>query len=285
MQLDGAAAHLAVSGLADAAGLGVEEAAEGILEVVDHHMQRALRAVSIEEGADPRQSVLVAFGGAGGLHASRLASSMGIGTVLIPPLSGVFSALGLLLAAPRSDRVRTVLLAEENPSLGSEVESLLSDARTAYRVDAGSEPASESVSAEVRYVGQSHELAVQAVPNWEELRASFETAHQAKFGFVRESQPIELVNLLAEVVGEAPLNWNDLPELSTNQVPQLKTTNLWRSGSERDVDLWNRKTLPAGFECTGPALIVDDNSVVRLEVEDGLGVHNDGTLEIHGGSV
>lgn len=284
MRLDVGAGRIAVAGLAGSVGLGAEEAAEGILEVVDQHMQRALRAVSIEEGADPRRSVLVAFGGAGGLHASRLASSLGIGTILIPPLSGVFSALGLLLAAPRTDRVRTVLLAEGDPSLGDKAEVLLVDARSSYVEDGVGDVSSKSVSAEVRYVGQSHELAVPLGPGWDELRTSFEKAHEAKFGFVRESQPIELVNLRAEVVGKAPLSWDDLPELSTGLVPRPGTTSLWSAGSQRDVDLWARGDLPAGFECKGPALIVDDNSVVRLEEGDRLGVHGDGTLEIHRGA-
>ncbi len=110
--LDLGLARDAVGRLAAAAGLSVEAAAAGMLEVVDSHMEHALRSVSVEEGADPREAALVAFGGAGGLHATRLARRLGMKTVLVPPLSGVFSALGLLLAAPRADLARTVMAAE-----------------------------------------------------------------------------------------------------------------------------------------------------------------------------
>jgi N-methylhydantoinase A/oxoprolinase/acetone carboxylase beta subunit len=108
--LDVVAAEAAAVRLAGEAELSVERVVAGVLEVVDAHMERALRSVSVELGADPRDSVLVAFGGAGGLHAGRLARRLGITKVLVPPHSGVFSALGLLLATPRSDSVRTVML-------------------------------------------------------------------------------------------------------------------------------------------------------------------------------
>src|SRR5690606_31369670 len=103
LRLDVGAARAAMARLGEAAGLSVEACAAGMLEIVDSHMEHALRAVSVEEGADPREAVLVAFGGAGGLHAGRLARRLGIPTILVPPLSGVFSALGLLLSPPRLD--------------------------------------------------------------------------------------------------------------------------------------------------------------------------------------
>ena len=103
MDLDIEAARRALAVLGADLGLEIEDVAAGVIEVVDTHMERALRAVSVEEGVDPRESVLVAFGGAGGLHATRLARRLGMRKTLVPPLSGVFSALGLLLASPSSD--------------------------------------------------------------------------------------------------------------------------------------------------------------------------------------
>ena len=150
-------------------GIGVEEVAAGIIEVVDTHMERALRAVSVEEGVDTRNSVLVAFGGAGGLHATRLARRLGMRRTLIPPLSGVFSALGLLLASPGSDASRTVMLDEGSTRLALVTEEILDEASGTYRSDHGSGPLSRKAWAEVRYAGQSHELPVSLVPDWARL--------------------------------------------------------------------------------------------------------------------
>ncbi len=120
VRLDLGLARAALARLGALAAMDPEATAAGMLEVVDSHMERALRAVSVEEGADPREAALVAFGGAGGLHATRLARRLGMRTVLVPPHSGVFSALGLLLAAPRIDVARTVMAAEGAVDLDAE---------------------------------------------------------------------------------------------------------------------------------------------------------------------
>ena len=131
--LDIGAARHALGLLGAELGLEIDEVATGIIEVVDTHMERALRAVSVEEGVDPRNSVLVAFGGAGGLHATRLARRLGMRRTLIPPLSGVFSALGLLLASPSSDASRTVMLEEGSTRLAPMAEEILDEARGTFR--------------------------------------------------------------------------------------------------------------------------------------------------------
>jgi N-methylhydantoinase A len=110
LPLDPEAALQALEVLGQVPGLDPTQTAAGMLEVVEAHMERAIRAVSIEQGADPRRAVLVAFGGAGGLHSSGLARRLGMHAVAIPPYAGVFSALGLLMAPPRLDGARSVLL-------------------------------------------------------------------------------------------------------------------------------------------------------------------------------
>jgi N-methylhydantoinase A len=269
VDLDAEAARAALEVIGHRTGLGVRGVAEGIIEVVDAHMERALRAVSVEEGSDPRDSVLVAFGGAGALHATRLARRLGIETTLVPPLSGVFSALGLLLARPGSDAARTVMLGEGDVALTGSRHQILAAARAAFAADHRHEPEHEEVWADVRYVGQSHELTVMLAGDWPELRAGFEEAHLARFAFHRPGEAIEVVNVRAEATGSPPITWDDIPKLKE------------RAGSlEIGSGVLRRELLAPGDSVEGPAVVVEADSAVWLEPGDLMSVHEDGTLEI-----
>lgn len=280
VDIDGSKARSAVDLIGSVLGLGTERTAAGIIEVVDTHMERALRSVSVEEGVDPRQSVLVAFGGAGGLHASRLARRLGMTRTLIPPLSGVFSALGLLLARPSSDATRTVMLEEGSALLGGAVDAIVADARETFSKDHGLAGLEIELRGDVRYSGQSHELSVPLTGNWEDIRRFFESEHRARFGFLREDQPVELVNVEAEVTGRAPLGWGDLPDLKPMAPPIPSRTISTVGARGLDIDVWERTGLPPGFETHGPAIIVESDCAIWLEPDDRLAVHDDGTLEI-----
>lgn len=266
--LDVEAGRTAAERLADEAGLEVDRVLSGVLEVVDAHMERALRAVSVEEGTDPREAVLVAFGGAGGLHASRLARRLGMGQVLVPPDSGVFSALGLLLATPRADTARTVMLAAGDDRLAPCLKMATQDASERFSTMFGHHPVSTTVTADMRYVGQSHELEVAATDSWEVVSARFHQVHRERFGFDRPTEPVEMVNVRAVATGTPPITWSDLPARSKTSTP------IGESG------VWRRDSLPAGFVTTGPGVVVEDNSATLLEVGDQLAVLEDGTLEI-----
>ena len=261
------AARQALDGLAERAGLSSSALVQGVIEVVDSHMEHALRAVSVEEGADPRQAVLVAFGGAGGLHAARLAARLGIGKVLIPPLSGVFSALGLLLAERRTDTARTVITTPDDPGLSEAVAAVGREAAASYRQMFGSGHRTLSFTADVRYRGQAHELEV-AFGDVELIAESFEEAHRERFGFNRPGEPMEVVNLRAAASAPAPLTWERIPRPPTRGVPVA------------DNGVWQRQTLPAGFEITGAGVIVEENSAVLVEEGSRVVVLDDGTLEM-----
>ncbi|MET0566782.1 MAG: hydantoinase/oxoprolinase family protein [Acidimicrobiia bacterium] len=271
--LDIWAARRALGLLAADLGIGVEEVAAGIIEVVDTHMERALRAVSVEEGVDPRNSALVAFGGAGGLHATRLARRLGMRRTLIPPLSGVFSALGLLLASPSSDAIRTVMLEERSTRLAPVTEEILDEARGTYRSDHGSDPLNLRAWAEVRYAGQSHELPVSLVPDWARLRQEFEDVHQARFGFTRAGEAIELVDVRAEAIGRSPITWADLPLVTASSAPTVVDRRS-------DVPIYSRVALAPGDQIEGPAVVIERDSAVWLERGDRMSVHGDGTLDV-----
>jgi N-methylhydantoinase A len=268
VRLDVAAGRRAAERLAGRVGLDVDRLVSGVLEVVDAHMERALRAVSVEEGADPRQSALVAFGGAGGLHAARLARRLGITRVLVPPHSGVFSALGLLLATSRADAARTVMLDDGDDRLGTHVAEVKAAAESRFVPMFDRKPDDVAVTADMRYMGQSHELEVPAEGGWKSLGRRFHDTHRERFGFDRPGEALEVVNLRAVATGSPPITWSDLPELPAIGDPV-----------EHD-GVWQRDSLPAGYELEGPAVIVEDNSATLLAEGDRLVALSDGTLEI-----
>jgi N-methylhydantoinase A len=271
--LDIGAARRALGLLGANLGMEIDEVAVGIVDVVDTHMERALRAVSVEEGVDPRNSVLVAFGGAGGLHATRLARRLGMNRTLIPPFSGVFSALGLLLASPSSDASRTVMLEEGSTRLAPVTEEILAEASRTYHSDHGSDPSSRRAYAEIRYSGQSHELPVSLVPDWSRLRQEFEDVHQARFGFTRADEGIELVDVRAEAIGPSPITWADLPPIRASAAPSA-------ADREPGVPIYSRVALAPGNEIDGPAVVIERDSAVWLEPGDRMSVHEDGTLDV-----
>lgn len=177
----------------EALGLGdADEAAAGVLAVVDALMERAIRRVSVEQGVDPSGLALVAFGGAGPLHACDLADRLGLCAVVIPPRAGVLSALGVLAAPVQHDAVRTWPTPGEHGGLGEALEALGQEAVEALVADAGGEGSDVEValSVDARYEGQSHALRVPDV-------ASFPALHRRHNGYERPDHPVEVVALRA----------------------------------------------------------------------------------------
>jgi N-methylhydantoinase A len=160
-------------------------------------MIRALRVVTVQRGIDPRDYALLAFGGAGPLHAAQIADELGIETVLCPRASGVLAALGLVVSRRRRDAQRSVLLSGEAlnaPSVAEVVEELGEQARRELGSGDGSEL---RATYELRYRGQSFELPIVAgtAPAPEELREAFEDEHERRYGYRDSSQQLELVTI------------------------------------------------------------------------------------------
>jgi N-methylhydantoinase A len=171
VRLDRTLAQRALMRVGEVLDMSSDAIATGIIEIVESHMERAVRVVSIEQGTDPRGADLVAFGGAGALHATALARRLDMAGVLVPPHAGVFSAFGLLLAPPRSDVVRGVLLSPGDRTLGEVVASVITEA-TRRLTEA---PESIDSFADVRYRGQSHEISVPVgvADSWDEVAGRF----------------------------------------------------------------------------------------------------------------
>ncbi|MEA2246372.1 MAG: N-methylhydantoinase [Solirubrobacteraceae bacterium] len=178
VELDADAAHGAVAGLAEELGLSVEDCAAGIVRVANSEMVRAMRVMTVERGVDPRAFALLAFGGAGPLHAAAMAEELGMKRILVPRASGVLSALGLAAADRRRDHARTVFL--HGDDLTAEALAV-EDGDAAY---------------DVRYRGQSFELTVRDVaPDPIALREAFETMHEERYGYHDPEGEIEVVTI------------------------------------------------------------------------------------------
>jgi N-methylhydantoinase A len=182
--LDAGAARTAVKRLAGRLGLDAQACAEGIVRVANAEMVRALRVMTVERGVDPRRFALLAFGGAGPLHAAAIADELGMTKILVPRASGVLSALGLAAADRRADAQRTVLGHSE---AGSDA------LRDEVRATLGGEAEIE-LAWDLRYRGQSHELTVRG---GDDLRARFEALHEERYGHRDPDGEVEVVTVRA----------------------------------------------------------------------------------------
>ena len=278
LTLDGEASIDALARLGEALGFGAIEVALGMVEVVEEHMERALRHVSIEEGADPRDAVLVAFGGAGGLHATALARRLDMAGVVIPAHAGVFSAFGLLLAPPRADVARGLIIAA-GATLDPAVADVMSAARGAL-VDAGA--VTVECRVDVRYLGQSHETAVgySVGEGWDVLADRFHRSHHVRNGFSRPDDPIEVVAVRAEATGTPVLRWDEVPLAVPQGDPQLGDRSIMVAEGTQTAGGWWRPALRPGDEIVGPAVIEEPESTTYLASGERAIVHASGALEV-----
>jgi N-methylhydantoinase A len=205
VSLDAAAAEQAVATVGERARLSPAEAAWGIVRVADQEMERALRVMTVERGVDPRRFALVAFGGAGPMHAARLAEALEIDRVVCPPAAGVLSALGLVVSDRRRDVARSVLLAGGELTAES-ISAAVREAVEASGMDLDGDGRLE-VSFDLRYRGQAFELTVGGSerPRPAELRERFDRAHEERYGYVDPDAELELVNVrVASIAAGAP---------------------------------------------------------------------------------
>jgi N-methylhydantoinase A len=190
--------------------LGVDDAAHGIRQVANVNMARAIRAVTIERGKDPRDMALMAFGGGGPLHAVDVARLLGIRRVLISPVSGVFSAAGMLASEAVHEFVRPLLLplaAVPDALMQKLMHEMASEGRAALANEGyGEDAVALRFAADLRYLGQSSQLMIQIAPGSESassLAAAFERAYRQTFGYAADGEPLELVNVRLSAIGKA----------------------------------------------------------------------------------
>lgn len=271
MPLDAGRARGALASLGEALGLSAEEAALGVIEVVNAHMERALRVISVERGYDPRDGFsLLSFGGAGGLHAADLARRVGIGRVLIPPLASTLSAFGMLAADVVRDYTQTVML-PGNTSLAAIQASLEPLARRGRQELLHEGCPAESILLErlldIRYRGQSFEL---SIPFGEDFIAAFHAAHRQRYGYDRPEAPLEIVNGRVRAVGKVeppPMR----PQPRGQADPAAALLGLRRvvfSHGGAQVPFFRGEALLPGNLIPGPAIVVRADTTLLIGPAD-----------------
>ncbi len=248
-----------ITELADQAGLSAEALAEGIIEVVNTAMERALRVISVERGADPGDFHLLAFGGAAGLHAAELSERLALRGVLIPPDPGLLSAFGMLVAPVVRDRARTVHLSSDAAGTEAELISVLDELEGLARREMESEGAplqALRVQREVdaRYRGQSHELRVPA----EGWISAFHALHRERYGYGRPESPLEAVTVRVRVELPGAAVAGSAARAGSAEVPRVAPV-YWQ-GDRVSVDVHQREHLTPGRSVPGPALILEYSS-------------------------
>ena len=275
--LDRAAARAAVQQVADAMGLETAEAAAaGIIDIVNENMLGGLRLVSVQQGFDPRDFALVAFGGAGPLHANALGRLTGAWPVIVPPSPGVLCALGDATTCARDEAARTVLrkLGELD---GGELRAIFAGLASAAsdRLASQGIPADQqtvSYSADLRYVGQGNELpvtfgqaALEAAAGPQALAAQFDAEHERLFSFTLAVDH-ELVNARATVTGPrpnvAPLDLK--PGDGNPAAARTGETRIYTGGQFAEAALYDRLKLRAGDVVPGPAIITEMDSTTLV---------------------
>ncbi len=260
-------------------GLGVEEAAAGIVEIIDNAMARAIRTVSVGRGHDPRRFALVAFGGAGPLHACRLAELLEIPTVIVPPRPGVLSTWGLLDTDMRATFVRTVGTAERRVADGARAVPALEAAWVELEAQARAWLDAEQVprdrqrferAADLRYEHQSFELTCAlgegtfTTERLEALVSTFHAEHRRLYTYDLPDAPIELVTLRVTAIGALPrraaMSWPSAgkslsPGGGAGRVTASNRQVYFRGVGFLDTACYARDGLNPGMSFEGPAII------------------------------
>ncbi len=266
MQLDAERTSERARAFADKLQITPTRLAEGIVQIANANMERAIRAVSIQRGHDPREFALLAFGGAGGMHACEIADTLEIGTVIIPKHGGVLSALGMLLADVRKDYSQTILKPSNAISF-SDLQQLLAPLVRQAQVDlAGEGFAAQSIviecSLDMRYQGQAYEI---NVPLSSAFNAEFNHRHDRLYGYSDPSRITEVVNVRVNAAGitQKPMFPSSLAA-SQPLPPPVSTRLAWFAGRSRETAIYHWETLLPGMKGQGPAIVSSGESTVVI---------------------
>jgi N-methylhydantoinase A len=264
VKIDGDLAARVFHELAGAMGCTPIQAALGVVRVAESNMARAVSAVTSRRGQNPRDFTLVSFGGAGGLHACALADELDIRQILVPPLAGVLSALGMVVAPPVSDVSATVLQLDEQ----------LDDARLAREFDTLAALSAKEVAAgdielfaDVRFAGQSHELTVRVIERRiDEVRATFLTEYERAYGPAPRGRRIQIVTLRVRRTG--PSTVVELPSLAAQTAGAPRFGTIVRltdhEGAQFDAPAAEPAALAQSDIHLGPMLITDPRATTYV---------------------
>ncbi len=259
----------AIDRLAGPLGMERMATAQGIISVVTANMARAIRVISVQRGYDPRDYTLVAFGGAGPLHAARLARELEIGRILVPRNPGILCAMGLLLTDLRADFAVTrlnTLGPAALPAIQAAFADLAEQARAWFAAE-GIAPENRCVvrTVDMRYAGQNYELPIRmpdgpiGAGTLDALAEGFAAAHQRAYGFVAEEDPVQLVTFRVEASGVVPkARFEAQPDAGPDPSAALiGLREVWlpEAGGFVSCPVYRRDALRAGNRIAGPAIV------------------------------
>jgi N-methylhydantoinase A len=293
--LDRAAAQAAVQSIVDSTELAdVHAAAAGIIDIVNENMFGALRLVSVQQGFDPREFALVAFGGAGPLHANALGKLIGSWPVIIPPSPGVLNAYGDAMTSHRDEAARTFirgLSGLTDADLRAVLDQLADTVRdTLGRQGVPADQQTLGYQVDMRYHGQGFEIGVDVDLSTfdgqrsgvDGLAAAFDAEHERLFSFLLEGNDHEIVNVRVSAVGPRPKV--AVPELPTGDGDPAEalqaTTTIWVAGAERQANVYDRTKLRAGDVLDGPAIVAEMDATTLVLPDHAATVHPSGCLLI-----
>ncbi len=239
--------------------LNLRRFAEGVVRVVNANMERALRVVSIERGYDPREFALVAFGGAGGLHACDLAAGLGIRTVIVPALPGALSAYGILSSDIIKDYSRTVVWKIEaalpERKLRAELAAMERKALAEFRHEGWKGDLQFEPSADLRYAGQGFEL---GLPVRSDLVNKFHAEHQRRYGYSHADRKIEIVTIRLRARMKSPMASAGRDKLvQTGAAVKAEKRPAIFASREMPTSIVDRNSLKAGVRLRGPAVVTE----------------------------
>ena len=282
-------ARAAIDDLAASLRVDAVKAAAGVIEIINVNMMGAVRVISVEQGEDPRDFTLVAFGGAGPLHAAEVARTMGMGKVLVPPRPGLLSAIGLLHADVRGDFSLTRLLRAEAANLKTFNSGFaeLKKRGAEWLRGEGERKAQFKWFVDLRYFGQNFELIMPLAsdrlnaPSLKRLTSAFHLRHKDFYGYDMPAQPVEIVNLrlLVTAARGVPSVARNSKKLVQKQIVIEKRRVWFPETGFVQTPVYERDRLPAGWRSTGPAIIeqMDATTVVPPKAR----LHNDSLGYLH----
>jgi N-methylhydantoinase A len=285
MRVDAEESQRVLGELGDALGLTAHGAALASIRTADENMANAVRLIAVDRGLDPREFALVAFGGAGPLHARMVAERLDIKTVLVPPHPGLCSAFGAAIAQARVDRVRSYYARSDRPyppEMAQVEREVTEDAVAELRRSVEVEEPHVIRSAALRYAGQNYELEV-PLPDrdldgqgWDELLARFQAGHERQYGFALPGEAIELIHLRATALREEkPPRVARFP--SGGGAPDHRSVWLDEGGPIRCA-VYRREQIRPGTVLAGPAIIEDADSTTVIFEGDTVQADDSGVL-------
>ncbi|MEO0499608.1 MAG: hydantoinase B/oxoprolinase family protein [Pseudomonadota bacterium] len=260
-------------------GYTVEAAAEGFLTIAVQNMATAIKTISLRRGHDVTRASLVAFGGAGGQLACRVATALGMRRILCHPMASVLSAYGMGLADRRAVRDVTVGMAL-SPECRADMEEIIAAARAEADAELGDAGAGESIDRQtmlfIRPAGTESSIEVE-YGSIADMRAAFAEGWARRFGFAAEGDLI-VDRVRVETIAHQKDRHDARTALPTTSAPPVADTVMFADGTEHKAPLYRRDSLAAGFTTDGPALIVDDVTTIAVEPDWRAEIRDDGNL-------